>query len=47
MQPSSLKTAASEILFGMCNKEKVRLDLVTSYRTVEYYPEFESDFEFG
>jgi len=47
MHPTSLKAAASDILFGMCNKEKVRLDLVTSCSTVEYYPEFDSEFEFG
>jgi len=46
-QPTSLKAAASEIVYGMCNKEKFRLDLVTSCSTVEYYPEFDSDFEFG
>ena len=46
-QPPSLKAVASEILFGLCNKEKGRLDLVTSCSTVEYYPEFDSDFEFG
>jgi len=46
MQPASLKSAASEILFGMCCKEKTRLDKVTSCSTVEYYPEFDSDFEF-
>jgi len=43
----SLKAAASEIVFGMCNKEKVRLDHVTSFSTFEYYPDFDSDFEFG
>jgi len=47
MQPSSLKAAASKIVFLMLNKEKVRLDQVTSCSTVEYYPEFDSDFEFG
>ena len=47
IQPTSLKAAASEIVFRMCNKEKVRLDLVSSCSTVEYYPDFDSDFEFG
>ena len=47
MQPPSLKSAASEFVFGMCCKEKTRLDKVTSCSNVEYYPEFDSDFEFG
>jgi len=47
MQPTSLKAAASEIVFGLCTKEKGLLDQVTSFSTVEYYPEFDSDFEFG
>ena len=47
IQAPSLKSAASEIVFGMCCEEKTRLDNVTSCSTVEYYPEFDSDFEFG
>ena len=47
MQPTSLKAAASEIVFRMCKKEKVRLDLVSSCSTVEYYHDFDSDSEFG
>jgi len=46
MQPPSLKSAASEIAFRMCNKEKVRLDFVSSCRPVEIDPDFASDFEF-
>ena len=41
----SLKSAASEILFRMCNKEKVHLDFVSSCRAVEIDPDFDSDFE--
>ena len=41
-QPPSLKSAASEIV-----KKKKRFDNVTSCSTVEYYPDFDSDFEFG
>ena len=47
MQLSSLNSAASEIVFGMCTKEKTRLDQVTYCSTVPYYPDFDSDFEFG
>ena len=47
MQHPSLKSAASEIVFRMCNKEKVRLDHVSSCSTVEYYPDFDSYFAFG
>jgi len=47
MHPTSLKAAALEIVFGMCSKEKTRLEKVTSCCTVSYYPEFDSDIEFG
>ena len=47
MQPPSLKAAASECVFAMCNKEKTRLDQVTYCSSVSYYPEFDSDFKFG
>jgi len=47
MQPPSLKAAASEIVFRMCNKEKVHLNHVSSCSTIDYYPNFDSDFEFG
>jgi len=47
MQPPCLKAAATEIVFRMCNKEKMRLDLVNSCSTIEYYPDFDTDFEFG
>jgi len=46
MQPPSLKSAASEIVFRMCNKEKVRLGLLSSCRTLEFDTDFASDFEF-
>jgi len=39
MQPPSLKSAASEIVFRVCNDEKMRLDLVNSCSQIE-------DFEF-
>ena len=40
----SLKSAASEIVFRICNKEKVRLFHVSSCKPVEIDPDF--DFEF-
>jgi len=40
----SLKSAASEIVFRMCSKGKVRLDHVSSYKPVEIDSDF--DFEF-
>jgi len=43
-QPPSLKSAASEILFGMYNKEKFRVENATSCRPVEIDSDF--DFEF-
>ena len=46
MQPPSLKSAASEVVFRMCNKEKLRLDLVSSFRPVEIDSDFDSEFEF-
>jgi len=46
MQPTSLKAAASEIVFGMCNKEKTHLGQVTPCSTVSYDPEFDLDVEF-
>jgi len=45
-QLTSLKAAASESVFGLCNKEKGRLDQVTSCSSVEYYPEYDSNIEF-
>jgi len=42
MLPPSLKAAASEIVFRMWNKDKLRLDLASSCRTFE---DFELDFE--
>jgi len=41
MQPPSLKAAASEIVFRMCNKEKLCLDLVSSCRPVDPFFHFE------
>ena len=43
--PSS-KPAASEIVFRMCNKEKVGLDLLSSCKTLEFDADFDSEFEF-
>jgi len=45
MQPPSLKSADSEIVFRICNKEKVRLDLVSSCRPVEVDPDFDYEFD--
>jgi len=47
MQPPSLKSAASEIVFRMLNKEKLRLVLVSTCRPIEIDPEldFYSDVE--
>ena len=42
----SLKSATSEIVFRMCNKEKVLFDLVSSCRPVEIDPDFDTDFDF-
>jgi len=44
-QPPSLKSAASEIVFGMYNKEKFRLDNATSCRPVEIDSDFYFEFE--
>jgi len=41
MHPHSLKSAASEIVFRMCNKEKVRLDHVSSCKPVDSNFDFE------
>jgi len=41
MQPPSLKSAASEIVFRMLNKEKVRLNLVSLCIAIEINPEFD------
>jgi len=45
MQPPSLKSAASEIVFRMFNKEKLRLDLVSSCRPFGIDSDFHSEFD--
>ena len=40
-QPTSLKSAASEIVFGMYNKEKFRFDNITTCRPIEIHPDSE------
>jgi len=48
MQPPSLKSLASEIVFGMCNREKVRLDEINSCSPIgELELSFDSDYEDG
>ena len=48
MQPPSLKSLASEIVFGMCNREKVRLDELNSCSPIaELELAFDSDYEDG
>ena len=46
MQPPSLKSLASEIVFGMCNREKVRLDEKSSCSPIaELELALDSDYE--
>ena len=46
-QPPSLKSAASEIVFRICNKEKVRLNHVSSCNPVEIDSDFDFEFEWN
>ena len=47
-QPPTLKSLASEIVFGMCNREKVRVDEKSSCSPIaELELAFESDYEDG